>query len=632
MNKNSPADMEPAIKALEQLGVRLLHVFPPRGLICSVPVEVELAVLAQPAVVACYRTPVQLPDETDSLGDVLMAIKMWNRLIAPAPARAALAMTTAEPLVGDAFPHPPAERAKSRQAQAAEAASLGPRFDQTSEYMIGRIAVGIVLPESAGNDENWTPDRQEQVIAGIMAGCNWWVTRSGSSAHLTFYYDLHLSVPTQYEPIQGPYSDEALWIPDTLRNMGYSGSSEFEICWNYENALRSQLHTEWAFTVFVVDSFNDINGKFSDGYFAYAYLNGPFMVMTYDNDGYGIHNMDIVMAHEMGHVFGALDEYAGSSSCTETSGYLNVANGNHASCGSSGDSACIMRGQLGKTSVCLYSRGQIGWRDSDGDGIFDPADTAFSFTLGTSSPGPTYAFAGTAAIVPCPSPTHAVCTINTIVAVEYRVDGGPWLPATPDDSKFDGATEAYRFVVGPLGNAAHTVEARAWDSAGNSSLQAVPLDPPPLTLVFVDWRNTGANPDGSVARPYPTVWQGYNRLDVHGTMRIQAGTYAFPARVLTKALTLEPINGVVRLSISGTATEPATTTTVATLQPPVRRADGTLAMQFQAVPGQHYQILTSTDLKTWAVWKDFTAETEVVELVQTPAANEPYRFFTVTMP
>ena len=33
-------------------------------------------------------------------------------------------------------------------------------------------------------------------------------------------------------------------------------------------------------------------------------------MLTYDNDGYGFANFDAVLAHEMGHVFGALDEYA----------------------------------------------------------------------------------------------------------------------------------------------------------------------------------------------------------------------------------------------------------------------------------------------------------------------------------
>ena len=73
------------------------------------------------------------------------------------------------------------------------------------------------------------------------------------------------------------------------------------------------------------------NGKLADGYFAYAYLGGPFLVMTYGNGGYGIANMDVVCAHETGHIFQALDEYAGASSPYDYSnGYFPTLNGNHA--------------------------------------------------------------------------------------------------------------------------------------------------------------------------------------------------------------------------------------------------------------------------------------------------------------
>ena len=61
-------------------------------------------------------------------------------------------------------------------------------------------------------------------------------------------------------------------------------------------------------------------------------------MLTYDNDGYGFANFDAVLAHEMGHVFGALDEYEppapGYPSTGDlTSGYLGVRNSNAVSGG-----------------------------------------------------------------------------------------------------------------------------------------------------------------------------------------------------------------------------------------------------------------------------------------------------------
>ncbi|MFQ6015198.1 MAG: hypothetical protein ACE5NP_07125, partial [Anaerolineae bacterium] len=46
-----------------------------------------------------------------------------------------------------------------------------PGYYQTSEFMIGRVAVGVILPESTGahepSTENWSPDRQAKVLSEI---------------------------------------------------------------------------------------------------------------------------------------------------------------------------------------------------------------------------------------------------------------------------------------------------------------------------------------------------------------------------------------------------------------------------------------------------------------------------------
>src|ERR1044071_8965632 len=194
----------------------------------------------------------------------------------------------------------------------------------TSDFMIGSIVVSIIFPESDGtidpNIENWSDDRKSQVISKIMSGLDWW-TRQNPKSKVTFTY-LTQTVPTKYEPITRPYYDESLWISDIMGKLGYNGD-RWTSTRKYVNDLRTQYNTDWGFVIFVVDSLVDTNGKFADGFFAYSYLGGPFTVMTYDNDGYGIGNMDVVVAHETGHIFHALDEYAGASSPNSyTTGYF----------------------------------------------------------------------------------------------------------------------------------------------------------------------------------------------------------------------------------------------------------------------------------------------------------------------
>ena len=535
----SLAEMYEAIREVENAGVRVLHVFPPRTLICDVPAAVEPAILAQRMMLACHRQQVQVPDEAGPMGDGALGIKVWNRLVEPVnPSIGPEKQTPATPLGGDAFlpPDQPLIRRATVGAQA-------PTANQTSEFMVGRVAVGIILPESAGSGENWSSARQDTVIQEIAAGCNWWATRGGASAHLTYYYDIHRSVPTQYEPIQLPQSQENLWISETLLNLGYTGTSRFAQCRNYDNAIRTQLHTDWGFTIFVVDSLNDGDGKFSDGSrFAYAYFGGPFLVMTYDNDGYGIADMDVVTSHEMGHIFGAEDEYSSSGcSCTETSGYLNVANGNCANC-AAGDSTCIMRGGI-RGGLCTYTKGQIGWRDSDGDNLFDPTDTSITLTLSPNPAGGLYAFSGVATDVPFPSPARESCSINTITSVDYRVDGGAWLAATPGDGAFNSAQESYRFTAASVPPGSHTLQVRAQNSAGNVGSQQTSLIG---YIVHVDRSYPGTSSDGSVNAPYKTVTTGNQAAQNGNTIRITGGNYPEGVSV-TKSLRIEGTNGIVNV-------------------------------------------------------------------------------------
>ena len=186
------------------------------------------------------------------------------------------------------------------------------------------------LPESNGtvdpSSEGWTESQIAEVEAEILGALNWW-REVLPEADLSFTYELHARVPTSYEPIAHPQDDEGLWIAETLASLGYEGPDHFEQVFAYVNALRQAQDADWAFTIFIVNSAADADGMFDDYYFAYAYVGGPFTVLTYDNDGYGIANMDAVLTHEMGHIFGALDQYAGAGvPCDERSGYLDIPN------------------------------------------------------------------------------------------------------------------------------------------------------------------------------------------------------------------------------------------------------------------------------------------------------------------
>ncbi|MBL9140088.1 MAG: hypothetical protein JNK85_29720 [Verrucomicrobiales bacterium] len=556
------AQLERLVTELERDGVITTHIFPPAAVICRVPTETEASITGRSYVRLMTRSVVPETNVLLEATETAMPIRVWNQLVRSERTVPGQTIPILEPIAGDAMVPP--DKLQGSDAlghQNADSTVTGPSSDQTSEYMIGRIAVGIVFPESAGSMENWSSNRQDIVLAKIVDGCEWWRNQGGSRARISFLYDIRRNVPTSYEPIQLPQTDDKLWIAEVLRNLGQPGTFYFSQARAYAAGLRSRLNSDWAFTTFVVDSLMDSNGRFADGLFAYAYLGGPFMVMTYDNNGYGISNMNKVFAHEMGHIFGASDEYAGTRLSCEASGYLNIRNGNHVSCTSSGDPTCMMRGGL-VNGLCSFSRGQVGWRDSDNDGLFDPIDTVPILTLNSAPSEHTAFVVGIATDMPYPSPTHRPCTINSILAVDYRLDLGPWLSALPEDGTFEEASEAYRIPMASVSPGTHSLEVRARSSSGSvTSLARTVVQPDPISFTISGstetpdhaWRTGGAAPwsgqilvfhdgqDAALSGAISAGQESWMESDFNGPARL---------RFWWKAL-LRSTASVLRLSVDG---------------------------------------------------------------------------------
>ena len=373
-----------------------------------------------------------------------------------------------------------------------------PGFYDTSEYMIGSVAVGVLFLESNGlgepSTETWTLTEETQVTIQIQQGLSWWRARN-PSANVNFVYDWNYRVPVSIEPINNPSvftnpSWEERWVDESMAYLGFSSGDRFARTRSYLNNLRTNRGTDWSFAVFVIDSSNDPDGMFSDGYYAEGYLGGPFIVMTYDNDGYGIDRMDYVTAHETGHIFYATDEY---NNRAEYSGYLNVLDNDNVS-------SCVMKSY--SWVVCEATRQQIGWRDSDGDGIQDIVDTNPETTLTPYSPDPTSddtpTYTGTSTVVPYTNnnpwgPGNDV-SINTISNVRYRVDGGTSNDATASDGAFNGYVEGYTFTTSSLSRGTHTIEAYSINSVGN-------LAPTPAsdTITIDNAPNAPSRPSGQIS-------------------------------------------------------------------------------------------------------------------------------------
>lgn len=524
---------------IESQGGHVVHVYPPHVMIGYVSDQLEKSLLSNGKINKITRDLLDPATvERYGLSAVAGAVAWNNNFKGMAKfndLEPPLNAPDGSPLDKDTFARP------APKLGAMMAPPYGASSSDTSEYMLGKIAVGIILTESNGSvdksTEDWDPTEENAVVSEIQAGLNWWANIANKTigATLTYVYDVHLRVPTKYEPINHPQSDQGLWITDAMSFLGYNSSSGyFSMVDQYCNTMRDTYNTDWAYTIFVADSSVDADGIFSDGkYFAYAYIGGPFLQMTYDNDGWGISRMDQVTAHETGHIYYALDEYA-SSNCskTATSGYLKVPNTN---C-SSGIN-CIMNNNSFTVDPCQYTMGQIGLRDTDGDKIADILDVPPDSILNPYSPDPssddTPTYTGSAKVVPLvnmnPYGLNNDITISKIANVQYRVDGGAWANAIPTDGAYNGASEAFTFTTSTLSSGTHTIEVRAIDSSGNIetsyssdqlTINGAPAQPPILSNFAI---NNGVASTGSqtvtlnhTASNSPTEYMASENLDFAG--------------------------------------------------------------------------------------------------------------------
>jgi hypothetical protein len=399
-----------------------------------------------------------------------------------------------------------ADRSKVLQARGpASPMSPAPGLWDTSEYMLGTVGVAIVFPESNGsidaNQETWTVGEKTNVINEITGTFAWWQAREtamGFTIGLSFSYKTY-NQSTSYEPItRNGFTGAAnqnmwTWMNEILGDLGYSAG--FQGAREFANATRGQLGTDWGYIVWVADDTVDGNNQFADNTFGFAGLGGPYVVMTYDNDGYTINSMDAVFAHESGHIFFTLDEYAGAGAGADSSsrsGYENVLNGNSLNVGTPPpmiNQDCIMRG--GTTAytnslVCVYTKGQIGWNDTDNDHIPNVLDTFPNTTL-NSMPAKTinkttYTYYGNASEVPLnnlnPAGAGNDVSINRLTKVEWRLDGGSWGLATATDGSFSSATEGFKFTLIGLTEGSHKVEVKATNNRGN-------VEPDPANETFL---------------------------------------------------------------------------------------------------------------------------------------------------
>jgi hypothetical protein len=206
----------------------------------------------------------------------------------------------------------------------------------------------------------------------------------------------------------------------------------------------------------------------------------------------------------MGHVFGALDEYAppvpGYPSTGDLrSGYLGVLNRNAVVGGNGGAQPCIMLGSNGTLDafasgdLCRWTLGQTGLRDADGDARPDVVDTrpAFVTRLESTAADGTVSLRGTATERPrkrgrISGGVYFRRDVSILVPhdARFRVDDGEWQALTAVDGAFGEPSEAWTLTTGVLTPGEHKLELEATtgEAAGRTRVLWAGVTPVDLEL------------------------------------------------------------------------------------------------------------------------------------------------------
>ncbi|MFH1230375.1 MAG: hypothetical protein V1709_02645 [Planctomycetota bacterium] len=312
---------------------------------------------------------------------------------------------------------------------------IGAGYYDTSLYMAGDIAVGIFFV--AGSKGNWMSVDINSVYDEICEALSQFIDDE-PNAHIKFTFIKE--VDEQGNPKSSPLNE-----------------------WDYVNDLRNIYNTHWAYKINVFNGYDRAN----------AYYFGPSTRIYKDDlrNGY-------VVRHETMHIFGAEDQYKDAKrSAVYKKGYLNIINANSEYNDGKGYFNGAGEGQkdimISDGPIGVYSRGQIGWRDSDGDGTLETLDTFPDTVIGDRIGVNPFTYNGESVDIPLLNPVsyYGSVTINTITGVEYRVKKGswvsPWCLAEAKDGSYDYGKEEFSFSLSELSSGRYTVEVRALNSVGN---------------------------------------------------------------------------------------------------------------------------------------------------------------------
>jgi hypothetical protein len=243
--------------------------------------------------------------------------------------------------------------------------------------MNGEISVGVVFVESSRDGGPRFTSQERTILRSEVQTALNWLSLENVLGNLTWVYNFQ---NVQIDKANGTNSsEEDYWLFPAMQRVVYNDNiypagllgTAF-----YRQDMREANNSRHAIVIFIT--------RFANWWHAYANSHCVRICDRRDWGGRTINNVDTHVAHEVSHLFGAADEYAGNSgtpcrTCSTLHGCDRIVNANCEACAAPSYD-CVMADRLLK--MCTWTRKQIGWPPSL---IFLPATMAFgSLSRGSS--------------------------------------------------------------------------------------------------------------------------------------------------------------------------------------------------------------------------------------------------------
>ena len=357
---------------IQGAGGRIAIIVSPRVLLGWVPSTLDDTLIGQHGIQSIHHTPVSLSGLAE---EEVNAVDFFNQVVSNQWDQQKRGLSSGPPFSGrDGLTAPPLSGADFRQNLLG--AGLAPDLvaalsPGNSDNMIGKANFNAIFVESRGgsgcdpNQYTWTSADISTIQSEISASLSFWSSRAGTYGVpltwvISYWTPFNTTrVSTCYEPIRHSSSQDGLWINEIMCNFGFCSGDKFARTAAFNASRRSTEGTNWAVTSFIGYNPSPAPTTFTDGLFAYAYVNGPYSQLLFRNDGWLVSQYDLVNAHETGHLFGTHDQYA-SSGCNDCfiGGNNGVFNGNCVNCNSASVPSIMRNNELALDGYCP---GQIGW-------------------------------------------------------------------------------------------------------------------------------------------------------------------------------------------------------------------------------------------------------------------------------